>query len=262
MRLVTFASGSTGNCALVSADGHILIDAGISLRRIRANLSLSGLTSEDVSGVLITHEHSDHISGLAMLVKYHKIPVYAPAAVAVFLRGSIPGIDACLREIVPGEAFSLGGMNIRAFPTPHDARQSVGYRIESGAVFGFATDMGCVTEEIVSGLSGADAVVIEANHDTDMLLSGPYPAYLKQRVLSERGHLSNEEGAALALRLAEGGTRTIVLGHLSRENNTPSLAVGTVREALRQGEREVFVCAAPADERLTVNIEERQPCFP
>ena len=259
MRLVTFASGSTGNCALVSAGGHILIDAGISLRRIRSNLSLSGLTPEDVSGVLITHEHSDHISGLAMLVKYHKTPVYAPAAVASYLCGSIPGIDPCLREIVPGEVFSLGGMNIRAFPTPHDARQSVGYRIESGAVFGFATDMGHVTEEIVAALSGADAAVIEANHDADMLLSGPYPAYLKQRVLSGRGHLSNEEGAELALRLAESGTRTIILGHLSRENNTPSLAVGTVRQAL--DDREVIVCAAPADERLTVEIEERQPCF-
>ena len=260
MRLVTFASGSTGNCALVSAGGHILIDAGISLRRIRSHLSLSGLTPEDISGVLITHEHSDHISGLAMLVKYHKIPVYAPDAVAVSLRGSVPGIDACLREIVPGEMFSLGDMNIRAFPTPHDVRQSVGYRIEGDAVFGFATDMGHVTEEVVSGLSGADAVVIEANHDTDMLLAGPYPPYLKQRVLSERGHLSNDSSAALALRLAESGTRTIVLGHLSRENNTPSLAVGAVRRAL--GEREVFVCAAPADERLTVNIEGRQPCFP
>lgn len=259
MRLVTFASGSTGNCALISAGGHILIDAGISLRRIRANLSLSGLTPEDVSGVLITHEHSDHISGLAMLVKYHKIPVYAPAAVAGFLRGSIPGIDACLNEIVPGEAFSLGGMNIRAFPTPHDARQSVGYRIESGAVFGFATDMGHVTEEVVSGLLGADAAVIEANHDADMLLGGPYPAYLKQRVLSGRGHLSNEDSAALALRLAESGTRTIILGHLSRENNTPALALRTVRQAL--GVREAVVCAAPADERLTVDIEERQPCF-
>ena len=260
MRLVTFASGSTGNCALVSAGKHVLIDAGISLRRIRANLSLSGLTPEDVSGVLITHEHSDHISGLAMLVKYHKVPVYAPAAVASFLRGSIPGIDACLSEIAPDEAFSLGEMSIRAFPTPHDARQSVGYRIESGAVFGFATDMGHVTEETVSGLSGADAAVIEANHDTDMLLDGPYPAYLKRRVLSERGHLSNKDSAALGLRLAEGGTRTIILGHLSRENNTPSLACRTVREAL--GDKEVFVCAAPADQRLTVEIKERQPCFP
>ena len=260
MRLVTFASGSTGNCALVSAGGHILIDAGISLRRIRSHLSLSGLTPENISGVLITHEHSDHINGLAMLVKYHKIPVYAPAAVAVFLRGSIPGIDACLREIEPDEAFSLGDMNIRAFPTPHDARKSVGYRIEGDAVFGFATDMGHVTEEVVSGLSGADAALIEANHDVDMLLGGPYPAYLKRRVLSDRGHLSNEEGAALALRLACSGTRSIILGHLSRENNTPSLALRTVREVL--GDRDVSVCAAPADERLTVNIEERQPCFP
>ena len=261
MRLVTFASSSTGNCALVSAGGHILIDAGISLRRIRSHLSLSGLTPENISGVLITHEHSDHISGLAMLVKHHKIPVYAPAAVAAFLRGSIPGIEPCLWEIAPDEAFSLGGMNIRAFPTPHDARQSVGYRIESGAVFGFATDMGHVTEEVVSGLLGADAVVIEANHDVNMLLDGPYPAYLKQRVLSDRGHLSNEDSAALGLCLAESGTQTIVLGHLSRENNTPSLACRTVRQALG-GRREVFVCAAPADGRLTVNIEERQPCFP
>lgn len=257
MQVVTFASGSTGNCALVSCEsGHILIDAGISMKRIKSNLALSGLTVGDVSGILITHEHSDHISGLAMLIKYYDIPVYAPRTVASHLHYSIAGIDECLHIIPVGEAFELGGMIVTAFSTPHDTEQSVGYRIERDCVFAIATDMGHVTDEVAASLRGADAVIIEANHDVDMLMGGPYPYYLKRRILSPNGHLSNSDCAGLAAYLADSGTRYIVLGHLSRENNTPALAYQTVRDAL--GGREVFLCAAPAAERLTLSVERRE----
>lgn len=260
MRITSFASGSGGNCILVSVDHtHILLDAGISFRRISEHLRFSGLDPENLTAVLITHEHSDHVSGLATMVKRCPSPVYAPRTVANRLRNAIPGVEARLAEIPVGEDVVLGGVSVRAFHTPHDTPESVGYRIEGGEVFALATDMGEVTEEIVSGLSGADAVLIEANHDLEMLRYGPYPASLKRRILSERGHLSNENCASLAVALAERGTRYFILGHLSRENNSPSLALQTVRAALKG--RDVSVFVAPAAERLTVETE-GAPCCP
>lgn len=262
MILTTFASGSTGNCALVSAgDGNILIDAGISMKRIRENLSVSGVSPEGLAGILVTHEHSDHISGLAMLTKYHAVPVYAPGVLAKNLCRAVQGIEQYLRVIPVGEPFSAGGMTVTAFHTSHDTDESVGYRLERGCALGFATDMGCVTDEVEAALRGCDAVLIEANHDRDMLASGPYPPYLKRRILSPRGHLSNDDCARLAVTLAGGGTKYIVLGHLSRENNTPELAYKTVYDALNTlGDREIYLAAAPMAGRLTVCVEETAPC--
>ena len=257
MRITTFASGSSGNCVLVSmGDTHILLDAGISFKRIKDHLSLSGLTPEDLSAVLITHEHSDHIAGLGTMAKRCGVPVCAPRTVANHLRAAVPEIMGVLREIPVGEDFLAGDVTVRAFHTPHDTAESVGYRLSGdGGVFALATDMGEATEEIENGLLGADAVLIEANHDVDMLRMGPYPVHLKRRILSGHGHLSNENCAALAARLAESGTRYIILGHLSRENNTPSLAYRTVSAALEGFRGGVQLCVAPASERLTVEAE-------
>lgn len=261
MRLTTFASGSSGNCALVSAGGgNILIDAGISMKRIRGNLSAFGLSPERLSGILITHEHSDHINGLAMLTKYYALPVYAPGILAGSLLRCVQGLEQYLRVIEVGESFELGGMSVTAFHTSHDTAESVGYRLERGCALGFATDMGCVTEEAEHALRGCEAVLIEANHDTDMLASGPYPPYLKRRILSPRGHLSNADCARLAVTLADSGAKYIVLGHLSRENNTPELAYTSVYNALAG--RDVQLACAPMDGRLTVCVEETQPCSP
>ena len=257
MRIITFASGSSGNCALISLGGaHILIDAGISCRRIREQLALNGLGTEDLSAILITHEHADHIGGLATMVKRCAAPVCAPRAVASALLRCVPGVEAVLRVVPVGETFRLGGVGIRAFHTPHDTPESVGWRLtgESGETFALATDMGCVTEEIREGLSGADAVMIEANHDADMLRTGPYPYPLKKRILSDHGHLSNESCASLAALLAEQGTRCIILGHLSRENNTPQKAFRAVASALEGTGARLYV--APAAEKLTVELEE------
>ena len=258
MRLTIFASGSTGNCALLSGGGQrILIDAGISARRICAALLAAGCPPEKLDGVLITHEHADHVSGLATFCKQHPLPVYAPGTVANHLRWSIPGVEVCLREIWPEKAFAVGGMAVTAFPTPHDTPQSVGYRVEAdGAVFAFATDTGCVTDMMRAYLTGADTAVIEANHDEDMLRYGPYPAVLKRRILSARGHLSNAECAALAGFLSERGTGNIVLGHLSKQNNTPEKARQTVEAALAGTKTRLYI--APETGRLDVTIE---PCF-
>lgn len=232
MELRVFASGSSGNCLLLSSGStHILIDAGISKRRIEQSLAQSGLSMREIGGVLITHEHSDHISGLKMLMKYFAVPVYAPRTVASRLRGCLPEAEPYLRVIPVNRPFEIGGLSVTAFHTPHDTDESVGYRVEGGGVFALATDMGHVTEEVFDALSGADTVLIESNHDEEMLRYGPYPVYLKRRILSDSGHLSNACCADLARKLALGGTRQIILGHLSRENNSPAIAMSAARES-------------------------------
>ena len=260
MQITIFASGSGGNCALLSMDGvHILLDAGISYRRIRENLALSGLTPEALSAVLITHDHGDHIGGLATMVRHCEVPVCAPRTVANRLRCTIAGVNQCLREVPVGEPLPFRTLTLTAFHTPHDTDESVGWRISGSACFAVATDMGCVTEEIRSGLAGADAVLIEANHDEEMLRYGPYPASLKRRILSEHGHLSNACCGELAAFLVDHGTKQIILGHLSRENNTREKALHTVREAL--GGRKASLYVAPAADRLTLELDEVKPCL-
>ncbi len=255
MRVTVLASGSSGNCLLLSeGETHILIDAGISVRRITAGLARAGSSWRELDGVLITHEHPDHISGLKTMLRREPTPVFAPRTVANRLRGMLPGIETLLREIPVGEPFPVGGLRVRAFHTPHDTPESVGYRVEGGAVFAIATDMGCVTEEIWEGLCGADTALIEANHDEQLLRYGPYPAALKLRILSEHGHLSNDNCAALARRLCENGTRRLILGHLSRENNRPALALEAVQSALTG--LDAAVCCAPEDGFLTVPVGE------
>lgn len=260
MELSVFASGSSGNCLLLSdRKTNILIDAGISTRRIQDLLRGCGLTWRDIGGVLITHEHSDHICGLETMLKRTDVAVYAPHTVANRLLGRYPMLDDALHIIPVGKAFPVGDLLVTAFHTPHDTDESVGYRIEGSSVFALATDMGTVTEEIRNGLSGADAVLIESNHDLRMLRDGPYPFPLKRRILSEHGHLSNDDSALLAAWLVQNGTRQIILGHLSRENNRPELALRTVGDAVRGTDAELF-CAPPFGP-LHITVGEGEPCF-
>ena len=198
------------------------------MRRMQGFLFQTGLSWRDIGGVLITHEHSDHISGLDTLLRRTDVPVFAPHTVANRLRGRLPQIEEKLRIIPVGEDFPIGRLGVRAFHTPHDTDESVGYRVEGSAVFSLATDMGTVTDEIRAALTGSRAVLIEANHDPQMLRDGPYPFPLKRRILSEHGHLSNPDCAVLARYLAERGTQDIILGHLSRENNRPPLGPLTI----------------------------------
>ena len=244
MRLTTFASGSGGNCALVQGrDACVLLDAGISLRRIRTALSARGLCLEDIAGVFITHEHADHVAGLRTMLKYFDVPVYAPPTVGRRLCGALPELEGRLGVLRPGEPVRLGALTVTAFHTSHDTDESVGYRLE----------------EIRSALRGCAAAMIEANHDEEMLRFGPYPFYLKRRILSEHGHLSNAACAELACYLAENGTASIVLGHLSRENNTPRKAFDAVRGALdSRGFGNVTLCTALQDGELTLEIT---PCY-
>ena len=226
------------------------------MRRVVNALAQAGHTMGDIGGVLITHEHSDHISGLKMLVKHHHLPVFAPGTVAARLLGAVPELAGSVNIIPVNQRFEIGSLAVTAFPTPHDTDQSVGYRVSGGAVFALATDMGVVTEQVEAALTGADAVLIESNHDEDMLRYGPYPVYLKRRILSERGHLSNESCAALAARLAGSGTKKIILGHLSRENNRPELALA---ERAVKGAAALY-CAPPLG-FLRLPVGKAEPCF-
>ena len=188
MEFYTLASSSAGNAALVCHENtHILIDAGISCRRITQSLAALSLTLDDLDGILITHEHIDHVRALGTLQKKHAVPLYASSGTAAALDYPAPYLHAFAAD----ETFTIKDLQIRSFRTSHDAKESVGYRIESSAVFALATDIGCVTDDILAALRGADAVIIEANHDEDMLMQGPYPYPLKRRILSDRGHLSN-----------------------------------------------------------------------
>lgn len=234
---------------------NILIDAGISMRRMEDALRQAGLTMRDIGGVLITHEHSDHVMGLKTLTRHYDIPLYAPHCVASRLCGAIPETERCMQIIGPGRDFYIGSMKIRAFHTPHDTDESVGYRVECGGVFAIATDMGHVTEEIEENLEGADTVLVESNHDVDMLSYGPYPVYLKRRILSDRGHLSNDCCAQLVRRLGESGVKRVILGHLSRENNTPEKALRASAQALSG--LPVQLCCAPEQGFLSVSVGER-----
>lgn len=258
--LHTLASGSEGNCLLLSAGGvHLLVDAGISARRIRQSLALLGLTPDDLAAVLVTHEHTDHTAGLATLLKNHPLPLYATGGTALCLRPRLPMLDRCLHPVSAGSVFSLGPVQVTVFPTSHDAGESVDYRIDcGGASVGILTDTGFVPEPAAAALTGVDLLVLESNHDVEWLLSGPYPYPLKQRILGQRGHLSNEDAAAFARRMAEGGTRRFVLAHLSRENNTPARALQVMTAALAGLDAAVTV--APRGELSDGYETEVTPC--
>ena len=259
MKIAVFASGSSGNCLLLSyKETHILIDAGISMRRIESSLRNLGLTVKDIGGVLITHEHSDHISGLKMLLKHHGVSIFAPRTVAARLCGMLPEAEANMIVMPVGPDYHLGDLVVRSFHTPHDTDESVGYRISGGGTFALATDMGHVTKEVYQGLLGADTVLLESNHDVNMLCDGQYPIYLKRRILSDRGHLSNKDCAVLARHLADKGTRRIILGHLSRENNRPALAMSENGMALMGSKAQLF--CAPEFGCLEIETEEELGC--
>lgn len=232
--LHTLASGSSGNALLLSqGDTHILLDAGISCRRITSALGTLGVELPELAAIFITHTHTDHISGLQTLIKRCRAPIYASEATARGLSYRVAGVDDLLCPFSSGENVQLDGCTVTPFPTSHDAAGSTGYRVDTldGAV-GLLTDTGYVTDMAAEVLCGVDLLVLEANHDVETLRSGPYPYYLKQRILGSEGHLSNEDAGRFAAAMARSGTEEIVLAHLSRENNTPAMALHAVERAL------------------------------
>lgn len=222
-RLCPLFSGSTGNSYYIGTrSAGLLLDAGRSARQLTGALQRCGIDPLAVQGILITHEHSDHIAGVRVFAKKYGIPVFASQGTLLAIDSSLEGVERWVME----EELQLAGMTVRPFSTPHDSAQSLGFRIrtEDGRQFALATDLGALTGCVREHLLGAEFVVIESNHDKEMLRNGPYPAYLKRRILAGTGHLSNGECAAFLPELAQAGTKRFLLAHLSRENNTPTLA--------------------------------------
>lgn len=247
--LHTLASGSSGNALVLRTEGtHLLLDAGISCRRISTALRELALELSDLTAILITHTHADHIAGLQTLLKRWDGALYATAPAARDLSLRLPGAAGRLEVLEPCRPCSIGPCTVTAFPTSHDAPGSCGFRVdtEDGSV-GLLTDTGYVTEEAGDILPGVDLAVLEANHDVETLSSGPYPYYLKQRILGAAGHLCNEDAARFAVTLAEGGASEIILAHLSRENNTPAMARRAVETALSAAGLEPILSVAPRD---------------
>lgn len=236
LRFSPLFSGSSGNAIYVGCgETHLLVDAGLSGTRITQELKKIGVDAACLSAVIATHEHSDHTKGLGILSRKYDLPIYATAGTWRGVGDKIGAIDARNRcEILGGRDFFLGDINIMPFSTPHDAQEPIGLRFSVGAaVFVIATDIGCIKRGWMNYACGADAVLLESNYDPDMLKAGSYPYDLKRRILSNHGHLCNDDAAVCAVELAKSGVRHIILGHLSKENNFPDLARCCCENALR-----------------------------
>lgn len=251
MRLSVLSSGSSGNVTYIASNtGGILVDAGLSCRRIRGLLARIGCSLDDVDAVLLTHGHSDHTSGVPSLVRERNLPVFAA-----------PGVGEKLNAVTvaPGDPLQVSGLDARFFPVPHDA-ETYGLRLTDGERCSVvATDLGEVTPEVLRWMRGADVAVLEANHDVEWLRRGPYSADLKRRISSPNGHLSNHQAAEAALDLASRGLKDLVLAHLSRTNNSPARACGTVSRALREAGYGGVRVRAAIHGHPTPNIEVGEP---
>ena len=239
-RIYPLFSSSKGNSTFIGTEkAGILIDCGVSFRRLKAALDVNQIPLSAVQAVFITHEHSDHIAGLKMLTKTTGLPVYGQKRTlqrlcdADKIAPSSPIID------ISGISISCAGNEVSCFNTPHDTIQSCGYRIrtQDDKLCAVCTDLGHITPEVDMALTGCRLVLLEANYDDEMLRNGPYPLYLKERILSPNGHLANSACGIQTRRLVEQGTTHIILGHLSPENNRPHIADQTVQNALYGMER-------------------------
>ena len=230
-KAIPLFSGSSGNCVYVKyKDEEILIDAGVSFKKICASLDSIGTSIQNISALLVTHEHSDHVSGIPVLSRHTDIPIYIN-------RNSASFYDLPLSELFEGhtkikdvgDTITFDGFEVNVFATPHDSVGSCGYHFtfSDGTRFALATDIGHITSEISSYLLGCKSIIIESNHDIKMLKNGPYPYTLKKRILSDHGHLSNDACAEFLPKLVDSGAEKIILAHLSDENNTPELCYNT-----------------------------------
>ena len=241
LEMCSIASGSSGNCICVGSNNdHILIDAGISGKRIEQGLNSMDIAGKDIKGILITHEHIDHIAGLGVMARRYHLPIFATKGTIDAIRNvkSVGKIDEELfHPIEAGRDFSIGSLDIRPLHISHDAADPVAYRVNSGKHhMAVITDLGTYDERIVDELQGLDALLLEANHDINMLQTGAYPYHLKRRILGDRGHLSNERSGQLLCRLLHDKLQAVMLGHLSKENNYEELAYEAVRLEITMGD--------------------------
>lgn len=229
----SFLSGSSGNCTFVTnGNTHLLVDCGAGGKYITECMRRVGVAPEELSGILITHEHRDHIMGAGIVSRRFNLPIYAT-------KKTWDAMEDVIGEIAPGNRrltapeMTFKDFTVRSFAIPHDAAQPVGYSfLCDGEKFTVATDMGHITDEVMEAISGSNSIIIEANHDVHMLETGRYPYPLKKRILGDKGHLSNAACGKLCVELIASGTSAIWLGHLSAENNNPTTAFDTVSAAI------------------------------
>lgn len=233
MRFASIGSGSEGNALLVeSANTRLMLDCGFGLKDCVFRLNRLGVLPETLTGILVTHEHGDHIGGVARLARKYNLPVWLTHGTLRSQSAAFSGVER-LHEIDPHRPFSVGDLEISPYPVPHDANEPVQYLFGDGNVrLGVLTDAGCSTPHIEAMLGGCDALVLECNHDSAMLMNGEYPYSLKLRVGGRMGHLSNTEAAALLARLDVGRLQHVVAAHISSKNNTAALAVGALAGVL------------------------------
>lgn len=234
MEFCSISSGSSGNCYFVGSEcTNVLVDAGISAKRIEAALNGIGRKSSEIDGILITHEHTDHTQGIGVLARKYSIPIYATKGTIDGIKRttSLGAIDEDLFNVIKADSsFYIKDLKVNPLKISHDANEPVAYRVfYEGKKVSIITDLGNYNDYIIDCLKESDVLVCEANHDVRMLQVGPYPYYLKQRILSDYGHLSNENGGRLIANLLHDDIKHIYLGHLSKENNMPELAYETVR---------------------------------
>lgn len=241
MQVHVLASGSKGNSTYVQiGDTKLLVDAGISARRIKASLANIGVAIEELNGILITHEHRDHINGLPTLAKKYKLPIYTRPDTFRSMACRSEIVDECCNEI--GDKLGIGGLKIESFNISHDAADPVGFCIYGKDVkCTVATDLGFVTSSVQKALDNSDVLVLEANHDVDLVKNGMYPQYLKQRILGNRGHLSNADAAWALVRMQKQKHMKVFLAHLSAENNLPSIARETVNKIVSEQGYEIDI---------------------
>ena len=240
MRLCSIASGSSGNCIYTGSENtHLLVDAGISAKKVEEGLKKLQLEGKDIDGLLITHEHSDHIQGVGVLARRYGFPIYATGGTIARMKASksLGAVDAGLYNVIRADQrFMIKDVEVEPFSISHDAAEPVAYRFSCrGRSAAVATDMGVYTDYIVEHLKELDVLLLEANHDIRMLQVGPYPYPLKQRIMGECGHLSNESAGQLLCRILHDQMKQIYLGHLSKENNYAELAYETVKLEIELG---------------------------
>lgn len=261
LRFASLGSGSRGNATLVEAgDTRVLIDNGFSARECGRRLARLGVAAETLTAVLVTHEHSDHAAGVVALAARHRLPVYLTAGTHRVMeqRGLFAGVEVECRRVLRGIRFAVGALAITPVRVPHDAQEPCQYFFEAGgARLGVLTDLGSVTPQVVDACSGCDALLLECNHDAGMLAGGPYPQQLKTRVGGDFGHLSNRQAGELLQAMDVSQLRTLVIGHLSEQNNEALLARRGIAAALGWAEERIVVASqAEGHGWLTVSGEE------
>ncbi len=249
MKFCVLASGSEGNCAFVedSKGVGVLVDAGISMRRTSERLKELERDFSQIEAVIISHEHSDHLKGAAVIARRQDLPIYASEGTLSLIKRLLPNYTRLVN--LNGCVLKFGGMQIRAFSVSHDASETVGFIITEGeSRLAIVTDLGHVDMVALDWLRDCDAIVLEANHDIDMLLEGPYPWDLKQRIRGHKGHLSNDQAAEALMKVATPKLKRVVLAHLSKENNLPDVACQRIKSHLHDnGHSHVEVVVASQD---------------